>query len=136
MADWFEHGPYEKTLWNLHILIGYTLTAGLLTRLLWSLAGPASARRRDLWRNGADGRHRTGAGRQRVPDGPARRLAGQCGVAGGCAGRTARIRIRPDARLHRFASGCAGVSPMARRTGGAKHGDRQAIPRRGKRGAA
>lgn len=49
LADWFEHGPYEKTLWNLHILIGYTLTAGLLTRLLWGLAGPASARWRDLW---------------------------------------------------------------------------------------
>lgn len=49
MADWFEHGPYEKTLWNLHILIGYTLTAGLLTRLLWGLVGPSSARWRDLW---------------------------------------------------------------------------------------
>ncbi len=49
LADWFEHGPYEKALWNLHILIGYTLTAGLLTRLLWGLVGPASARWRDLW---------------------------------------------------------------------------------------
>ena len=49
LADWFEHGPYEKTLWNLHILIGYTLTAGLLTRLLWGLVGPLSARWRDLW---------------------------------------------------------------------------------------
>ncbi len=49
LADWFEHGPYENTFWNLHILIGYTLTAGLVTRLLWSLVGPASARWRDLW---------------------------------------------------------------------------------------
>ena len=49
LADWFEHGPYEKTLWNLHIVIGYTLTAGLLTRLLWGLVGPLSARWRDLW---------------------------------------------------------------------------------------
>ncbi|MBI3432155.1 MAG: cytochrome b/b6 domain-containing protein [Hydrogenophilales bacterium] len=49
LADGFEHGPYEKTLWNLHILIGYTLTAGLLTRLLWGLVGPLSARWRDLW---------------------------------------------------------------------------------------
>lgn len=49
LADWFEHGPYEKTFWNLHILSGYVLTAGLLTRLLWSLVGPASARWRDLW---------------------------------------------------------------------------------------
>lgn len=49
LAEWFEHGPYEKTLWNLHILSGYVLTAGLLTRLLWGVVGPASARWRDLW---------------------------------------------------------------------------------------
>jgi Ni/Fe-hydrogenase 1 B-type cytochrome subunit len=49
VADWFEHGPYEKTFWNLHILGGYVLTAGLLTRLLWGVVGPASARWRDLW---------------------------------------------------------------------------------------
>ena len=48
-ADWFEDGPYEKTLWNLHILIGYVLTASLLTRLLWGVVGPLSARWRDLW---------------------------------------------------------------------------------------
>ncbi|MGE5318718.1 MAG: cytochrome b/b6 domain-containing protein [Hyphomicrobiaceae bacterium] len=49
LADWFEHGPYEKTFWNLHILSGYALTASVLTRLLWALVGPASARWRDLW---------------------------------------------------------------------------------------
>jgi Ni/Fe-hydrogenase 1 B-type cytochrome subunit len=49
LADWFEHSPYEKTLWNLHILSGYVLSAGLLTRILWGLVGPASARWRDLW---------------------------------------------------------------------------------------
>ncbi|HMA12362.1 MAG TPA: cytochrome b/b6 domain-containing protein, partial [Steroidobacteraceae bacterium] len=49
LAEAFEHGPYEKTLWNLHILAGYALTAGLLTRLLWGVVGPASARWRDLW---------------------------------------------------------------------------------------
>ena len=49
LADWFEHGPYEKTLWNLHILSGYVLTVALLTRLLWGLVGPSSARWRDLW---------------------------------------------------------------------------------------
>jgi Ni/Fe-hydrogenase 1 B-type cytochrome subunit len=49
LADWFEHGPYEKTFWNLHILSGYVLTAGLMTRLLWGVVGPASARWRDLW---------------------------------------------------------------------------------------
>ena len=49
LADWFEDGPYESTLWNLHILSGYVMTASLLTRLLWGLVGPASARWRDLW---------------------------------------------------------------------------------------
>ena len=49
LADLFEHGTYENTLWNLHILTGYVLTAGLLTRLLWGVVGPVSARWRDLW---------------------------------------------------------------------------------------
>ncbi|MDP1863362.1 MAG: cytochrome b/b6 domain-containing protein [Thiobacillus sp.] len=49
LSDWFEHGPYEDTLWNLHILSGYVLATSFLTRLLWGLVGPASARWRDLW---------------------------------------------------------------------------------------
>jgi Ni/Fe-hydrogenase 1 B-type cytochrome subunit len=49
LADWFEHDPFEKTLWNVHILTGYVLTASVLTRLLWGLVGPPSARWRDLW---------------------------------------------------------------------------------------
>lgn len=49
LAEAFEHGPYENTIWNLHILAGYVLTAGLLTRLLWGLLGPESARWGDLW---------------------------------------------------------------------------------------
>ncbi len=49
LADWFEHGPYEDTLWNLHILSGYVLATSFLTRVLWGLVGPASARWRDLW---------------------------------------------------------------------------------------
>ena len=49
LADWFEHEPFEKTLWNVHILTGYVLTASVLTRLLWGLVGPANARWRDLW---------------------------------------------------------------------------------------
>lgn len=49
LAEAFEHGPYEDALWNLHILSGYVLAAGLLTRVLWGLVGPASARWRDLW---------------------------------------------------------------------------------------
>ncbi|NTV87071.1 MAG: cytochrome b/b6 domain-containing protein [Burkholderiaceae bacterium] len=49
LAEAFEEGPYESTLWNLHILAGYALSAGLLTRLLWGVVGPLSARWRDLW---------------------------------------------------------------------------------------
>lgn len=49
LADFFEHGPAEKTLWNLHILAGYVLAAALTARLLWGLVGPTSARWRDLW---------------------------------------------------------------------------------------
>lgn len=49
LADWFEHGPYETTVWNLHILSGYVLTASLMARLLWGMVGTPSARWRDLW---------------------------------------------------------------------------------------
>jgi Ni/Fe-hydrogenase 1 B-type cytochrome subunit len=49
LAEAFEHGPYEKAIWNLHILAGYGLSATLLARLLWGLVGPMSARWRDLW---------------------------------------------------------------------------------------
>jgi Ni/Fe-hydrogenase 1 B-type cytochrome subunit len=49
LAEAFEDGPFENTLWDLHILSGYGMTAALLARLLWSLVGPASARWRDLW---------------------------------------------------------------------------------------
>jgi cytochrome b len=49
LAEAFEHGPYEDTIWNLHILSGYGLTVALVTRLLWGLVGPASARWQDLW---------------------------------------------------------------------------------------
>ena len=49
LAEVFEDGPWESAIWNLHILTGYGLTAALLTRLLWGLVGPVSARWRDLW---------------------------------------------------------------------------------------
>jgi Ni/Fe-hydrogenase 1 B-type cytochrome subunit len=49
LAEAFEDGPFENTLWDLHILSGYGMTTALLARLLWSLVGPASARWRDLW---------------------------------------------------------------------------------------
>jgi len=49
LAEAFEDGPYENTIWDLHILTGYGLTAALLARLLWGIVGPASARWQDLW---------------------------------------------------------------------------------------
>ncbi|MEQ1661804.1 MAG: cytochrome b/b6 domain-containing protein [Thiobacillus sp.] len=49
LAEAFEHGQYEETIWNLHVLAGYVLTSSLLARLLWGLVGPTSARWRDMW---------------------------------------------------------------------------------------
>lgn len=49
LAEAFEHRPWETAIWNLHILAGYGLTVALLTRLLWGVVGPASARWRDMW---------------------------------------------------------------------------------------
>ncbi len=49
LAEAFEDGPYEDTIWTLHIYAGYTLALALATRVLWGLFGPASARWRDLW---------------------------------------------------------------------------------------
>lgn len=49
LAEAFEHGPWEEAIWNLHIISGYVLSIALLTRLLWGMVGPASARWRDLW---------------------------------------------------------------------------------------
>lgn len=49
LAEVFEDAPWESAIWNLHLLSGYGLTVALLTRLLWGLVGPASARWQDLW---------------------------------------------------------------------------------------
>lgn len=49
LAEAFEDGSWESTIWNLHIFSGYGLTVALLMRLLWGLVGPASARWSDLW---------------------------------------------------------------------------------------
>lgn len=49
MAEGLEDGPYETVMWNVHIVAGYVLSAGLLARLLWGLVGPRSARWTDLW---------------------------------------------------------------------------------------
>lgn len=49
LAEAFEHGPLETTIWNLHIYAGYGLSAALLARVLWGLVGPTAARWSDLW---------------------------------------------------------------------------------------
>lgn len=48
-SDLFEHGPYERTLWQVHIFLGYALITGLAARLAWGLVGPRYARFADLW---------------------------------------------------------------------------------------
>lgn len=49
LAESFEDGPYEETLWLTHIVAGYAFSAALLARMLWGLVGPRSARWNDLW---------------------------------------------------------------------------------------
>lgn len=49
LSELFEKGIGEKTLWLLHIYLGYGLTLGLAARLAWGLAGPAHARFSDMW---------------------------------------------------------------------------------------
>ena len=49
LAELFEHGPLEDTIWSLHVWAGYGLAGALALRLAWGLAGPASARWSDFW---------------------------------------------------------------------------------------
>lgn len=49
LSDLFEKGVGEKTLWQLHIYIGYTLVVGIVVRLAWGLVGPKHARFSDMW---------------------------------------------------------------------------------------
>lgn len=49
LAELFEHGPAESTIWHLHAYAGFGLTGGLLVRLVWGIVGPGSARLTDLW---------------------------------------------------------------------------------------
>lgn len=49
LAEALEHGPWEPTVWRLHIQFGYALIGGLVARLLWGLVGPHYARWSDLW---------------------------------------------------------------------------------------
>jgi cytochrome b len=49
IADFFEHTSREDQIWALHIYAGYALAGVLGLRLLWGVAGPASARLRDFW---------------------------------------------------------------------------------------
>jgi cytochrome b len=49
LADVFERGPNEALLWKAHILLGYGLIVGLVTRALWGVVGPRHARFSDMW---------------------------------------------------------------------------------------
>ena len=49
LAELFEHGALEDTIWTLHVWAGYALAGALGLRLAWGLAGPASARWSDFW---------------------------------------------------------------------------------------
>jgi cytochrome b len=49
LSELFEQGSSEKTLWLLHIYLGYGLILGVAARLAWGLVGPTHARFSDLW---------------------------------------------------------------------------------------
>lgn len=48
-AELFEKGAGEKTVWALHIYVGYALAAGIAARIAWGIAGPKHARFSALW---------------------------------------------------------------------------------------
>jgi cytochrome b len=48
LADFFEHGADEATVWLAHTYIGYALICGLVGRLVWGLIGPRYARFADF----------------------------------------------------------------------------------------
>jgi len=49
LSELFEKGVGEKTLWQLHIYIGYALVIGIVARLAWGVVGPRHARFSDMW---------------------------------------------------------------------------------------
>ncbi len=49
LSELFDKGAGEKTLWQLHIYIGYALVVGIAARLAWGIVGPRHARFADMW---------------------------------------------------------------------------------------
>ena len=49
LSDLFEKGVGEKTLWQIHIYMGYALVVGVIARLSWGIVGPQHARFTDMW---------------------------------------------------------------------------------------
>jgi len=49
LSGLFEHATGEKTLWLMHIYVGYALVTGLVARFVWGFVGPANARFSDMW---------------------------------------------------------------------------------------
>jgi cytochrome b len=49
LSELFEKGVGEKTLWQMHIYLGYALVVGVITRFVWGIVGPQQARFSDMW---------------------------------------------------------------------------------------
>lgn len=49
LSELFEKGAGEKTLWQIHVYVGYALVVGLAARLVWGFIGPRHARFSDMW---------------------------------------------------------------------------------------
>ena len=49
LSELFDKGVGEKTLWQMHVYLGYALVLGIAARLAWGIAGPRHARFSDMW---------------------------------------------------------------------------------------
>ncbi|MDX1914140.1 MAG: cytochrome b/b6 domain-containing protein [Methylophilus sp.] len=49
LSEFFDRGVGEKTLWQLHVYLGYALAIGVTARLIWGIVGPQHARFSDMW---------------------------------------------------------------------------------------
>lgn len=52
IAEFMEDGTFGDAGWQVHVIVGYALAAGLGLRVVWGVVGPARARWADFWHLG------------------------------------------------------------------------------------
>lgn len=126
LSDFFEADAPAAGIWNVLILAGYGLVAGLAARLSWGLVGPRHARFTDLWHPRAWlaalpafattpetlMQHSTQQARQEnPPSAPSRRNAPGSATRPSTARPAARPRAAPPATPPICAARAAGPAP-------------------------